>query len=206
MAVNQVRDRWASVQVVLPERESVLPPAATATKWEAIYRLFDATTEDARDEVFAAVISYFLVNGTSARGEYLRSVRTAGGVEIEIASVIAIVGKQEGDIRRFVRGRMQDTYNFLKYNPMVVEDKMLVEKAALRGLSRDRAWLMADWLSDCPFFIGSESEEYQTQRALVLRNAAWRDVKQPTTRMLALEGGHVESVPPTPFGGEHAMY
>lgn len=206
MATNVARERWAAVQVVPPERESVLPPAQTAQRWEAIYRLFDATTEAARDEAFAAVVSYFLVNGTSTRGEYLRSVRTAGGIEVEIAAVIDIVGKQEGDIRRFVRGRMQDTYNLLKYNPLIVEDKMLEQKAAIRGLSKDRAWMLADWLSGCPYFIGSESEEYEAQKTLTLRNAAWREVR-PQQHRPAIESGRVETVPQTPVGSsEYAMY
>lgn len=201
------RRRWERVGAVPSEREGILPDEQAMVKWQAIYRLFSATTEAAQDEVFAAVTMYFLANGTSMLGDFKRSVRTAAGQVVEAGEVVKAIGRQEGELRRFMRGRFQDSYLFLKYNPAVRDDAILVEKASGVGLSRDDAWMLADWLQGCPFFVGSESVVYEEVRSGVLNRARLRrsrgDVGLPAPPALVEvegAGGHVSTVPPTPGG------
>lgn len=155
------QQRWAAVSVVPQASEAADTLPQSRAKWAKIYQLFGARGEAEQDEVFAAVNYYFLQNGASPYGKYAKPIRTAGGVEVVAGEVTKITGRREGDIRQFLRGRLEDSYMFLKHNPTVKEDPALSTTAENAGVNKSQCWLLADWLgADCPFFIGDEAEVY----------------------------------------------
>lgn len=157
--------RWASVPVVAQAGENTDTTVQSRHKWAKIYALFGAQGEAQMDEVFGAVNYYFLRNGASPRGKYTKPVRTAGGLEKESGEVVKITGRLEGEIRQFLRGRLEDSYLFLKHNAQIKEDPYLVTMAENAGVSREYVWLMADWLGrDCPYFVGQEADVYNILR------------------------------------------
>lgn len=165
-------DRWASVAVVPQAAENADTPAQSKLKWTKVCRLFGANTESAQDEVFAAVNMYFLVNGASPYGKYEKPIRTAGGTETVAGEVVRITGRSEGEIRQFLRGRLEESYMFLKNNPAVAEDESLAAKAQNAGVARNQCFLLADWFGrDCPYFVGSEGEVYNRLRTSKIANA-----------------------------------
>lgn len=175
---NQVKvssskaNRWASVSVVPQAAESADTSLACKAKWSKIYKLFNASREAEQDEVFAAVNAYFLRNGASPRGKYSKPIRTAGGAEVLSGEVVKITGKLEGEIRGFLRGRLEDSYLFLKNNEGVLQDEALQAIAQNAGVPHSQCWLLADWLGrDCPYFISDEAEVYNKLRTAKIANA-----------------------------------
>jgi len=157
--------RWASVSVVNQAPENMDTPAESRAKWSKVYALFGARGETQQDEAFAAVNMYFLKNGASPAGKYRKPIQTAGGVSVESGEVVKITGKLEGEIRQFLRGRLEDSYLLLKHNPAVRDDEDLAVMAENAGVPRDQAWLLADWLGrDCKHFVGSEATTYNYLR------------------------------------------
>lgn len=158
-------NRWATVGVVPQHSENADTVAEATVKWQAIYRLFDASSEAEQDEVFAAVCMYFLKNGCSPAGKYRKPIETAGGRQAGSGDVVAITGKLKGEIRQFMRARLEESYMFLKHNTAVVNDPGLRVAAENAGVPQADAWLLADWLGrDCPYFVGDEAEVYNKLR------------------------------------------
>lgn len=174
-------DRWANVQVVQQAAENADTPVESRAKWTKIYALFGANSESEQDEVFAAVNYYFLRNGASPSGKYAKPIRTAGGVETQAGNVVQITGRLEGEVRQFLRGRLLDSYTFLKKNPAIKDDPELVAIAENAGVPRGMCWLLADWLGkDCPYFVGQEAEVYKTLRTSKIAAANIRREMAPT--------------------------
>lgn len=153
--------KWQSVAGIVQEREDRLPMGEAMMKWTRIYTLFSADSEGSQDEVFLAVNHYFCVNGCSDRGKYRRPIRTGGGIEVEAGRVVAITGKQEGEIRQFMRGLMKKSYECLKHAPSIRGDAALCSAAESAGVPRSMCWLMADWLGGCEFFTPEESQLWE---------------------------------------------
>lgn len=171
-AASSKAARWAAVNVVEQAAENADTTVQSRQKWSKIYKLFGASGESQQDEVFAAVNAYFLRNGASPRGKYSKPIRTAGGVEVSSGDVVKITGKLQGEIRGFLRGRLEDSYLFLKNNEAIRNDEALQAAAQNAGVSHYQCWLLADWLGrDCPFFVGDESEVYNRLRTAKIQNA-----------------------------------
>lgn len=157
--------RWAEVAVVPQEAENADTPKQSRAKWSKVYALFDAKSEAQQDEVFAAVNAYFLRNGASPFGRYEKNIHVAGGAEVEAGAVVQITGRQPGSVRQFLRGRLEDSYLLVKNNPAITDDPALAAVAENAGVGREHSYLLADWLGrDCPYFVGSEAEIYNTLR------------------------------------------
>lgn len=158
-------DRWSRVATVPQAAENADTLEQSRHKWTKVYALLGAQGEAQQDEVFAAVNLYFLRNGASPAGKYEKPIRTAGGTECQSGEVVKVTGRQPGEIRQFLRGRLQDSYVFLKHNPAVKDDEALAAMAENAGVGRDYSWLLADWLGrDCPYFVGAESDIYNKLR------------------------------------------
>jgi len=155
------RERWGRVPAVPQERENRLPMEETVAKWQQIYNLFGARGEPERDQVFAALNGYCAVNGASPHGNYSRSIKTAGGVSVPVSDVVKITGRLEGDIRQFLRGRMKDSYECLKFGKVLKEDSQALAKAEAVGIPRHMVHLLADWLRDCEFLTADEEDVYK---------------------------------------------
>jgi hypothetical protein len=195
------QQRWSNVGAVAQARENADTAVESKAKWSKIYRLFGASSENQQDEVFAAVNLYFLVNGASPKGKYMKPVRTAGGVEVPSGEVVKITGRLPGELRQFLRGRLEDSYVMLKHNPVVKEDEDLATVAENAGVPRALSWLLADWLGrDCKYFVGIEGDIYNKLRSSKIRNAydkqavAQDDVDlvreyAPEAKMVASHGG-----------------
>lgn len=169
--------RWASVSVVRQAGENADTPEQSKMKWRKIYTLFGARGESEQDEAFAAVNAYFLRNGASPRGKYQKPIKTAGGQSVEAGEIVKITGRLEGEIRQFLRGRLEDSYLFLKHNAAIKDDEELATIAENAGVPRDACWLLADWLGrDCPYFVGSEADTYNRLRTSKIANARAKQV------------------------------
>lgn len=167
--------RWANVAVVPQAAENADTVTQSRAKWAKVYQLFGARGESEQDEVFAAANYYFLRNGASPRGKYSKPMRTAGGVEVEAGLVVKETGRLPGEIRQFLRGRLEDSYTFLKHNPAIKDDEALVTAAANAGIEKEYCWLMADWLGrDCPYFVGKEAEYYNKLRTSKIAAAYYK--------------------------------
>jgi len=157
--------RWGSVGAISQPSENADTDDQSRLKWAKVYRLFGASGETAQDEAFAAVNLYLLRNGCSPLGKYRKPITTAGGQSIGSGELVKITGKLEGEIRQFMRGRLEDSYMFLKHNAAVREDEQLATLAENAGVSRECSWLLADWLGrDCVYFVGDEAEVYNKLR------------------------------------------
>jgi len=157
--------RWGNVGVVRQASENADTVEQSRLKWAKIYRLFGASGESAQDEVFAAVNMYMLRNGASPSGKYRKPIVTAGGQSVDSGEVVKVTGRLEGEIRQFMRGRLEDSYMLLKHNAAIRNDDELATIAENAGVPREYCWLLADWLGrDCPFFVGDESEVYNKLR------------------------------------------
>jgi len=188
-------ERWSNVASVPQQREDRLPEHEAAAKWSRVYELFGAGSESSRDEAYAAVQLYFLVNGCSPAGKYARDVRTGGGTLVPIDSVVKITGKLEGEIRQFLRAHMRKSYECIKYSSAVREDRALTDKAEVLGVGRDKAYLLADWLRGCEFLTGEESAIHQGLSQKLIRDANYR-------RREPVETHRVDGVVlPVPEGG-----
>jgi len=171
-AASSKAARWANVGVVAQASENADTTVQSRAKWSKVYKLFGASGESQQDEVFAAVNAYFLRNGASPRGKYSKPIRTAGGVEVISGEVVKVTGKLEGEIRQFLRGRLEDSYMFLKHNEEIRNDEALQSTAQNAGVPHHQCWLLADWLGrDCPYFVGDESEVYNKLRTAKIQNA-----------------------------------
>lgn len=168
------RDRWGKVSTSVQEREDRLSLSATTAKWSKIYRLFGATTEDSRDEVFVAVNGYFAVNGCSPDGRYARDIRTGGGVAVSSSDVVRITGKLEGDVRQFLRGKLKESFESLKNSTVLTEDEATLAKAESLGIPRHMVYLVADWLKGCEYFSVDEAEVYIAVSRKTIQAAAAR--------------------------------
>jgi len=171
-AQNNKVQRWASVAAVPQASENSDTAAESQLKWSKIYKLFGASGETEQDEVFAAVNAYFLRNGASPNGRYSKPIRTAGGKQVQAGEVVKITGRLEGEIRQFLRGRLEDSYNLLKHNPMFKDDEVLAASAEGAGVPRGMGWLTADWLGqNCVYFVGEEHDVYAALRTSKIANA-----------------------------------
>lgn len=205
---DRLKKRMMSVRTVVQDKESIEPESINRTKWSLIYDMFTETSEAGQLEVFGAVNLFFLANGTSPKAKWKRDVKTPGGKEVPAAEIVKIIGTQEGELRQFMRGRMEESYLFLKNNPGVREDMYVAEKAAKHNVPADEAWLMADWLSDCPFFVSDESSKYERIKTHNLRSAVRQSlVGVPPTITLAEEEDRVYDIPAvTPSVSQRPYY
>lgn len=157
--------RWAAVSVLPQARENADTEVEARYKWSKIYQLFSASGETEQDEVFAAVTAYFWKNGCSPEGKYRKPVQTAGGKEAMSGEIVKVTGKVPGEIRQFMRGRLHDSYLFLKHNRALQDDEEMATRAENAGVSRSMSWLLADWFGrDCPYFVGDEASVYNALR------------------------------------------
>lgn len=199
---SQKADRWAKVSVVAQYAEAADVPAEAMAKWSRIYRLFNASGEAQQDEVFAAVGMYFLKNGCSPEGGYSKPIRTAGGVEVQAGEVIKVIGRLEGQIRQFMRGKLEDSYLFLKHNPAVRDDEALRVKAENCGVPAKYCYLLADWLgNDCQYFVGEEASYYSSLRSSLIARAKLRRADAGSHRKDRV----MDDAPETQLAGHHHL-
>lgn len=189
-------ERWGRVPAVVQEREDRLPEHEGDAKWNAIYRLFGARDEGARDEAFVAVNAYFAVNGCSPYGKYSRVVRTAGGVEVPVAHVVKVTGRLEGDIRQFLRSKLENSYNAMKFGRALFDDEAALARAESRGIPRHLVYLLCDWFKDCEYLTAEEEEIYKAISARNIAGArARRELAKSEVGSRADIGADVTSVP-----------
>jgi len=125
---------------------------------------------------------YFWVNGCSPEGRYARNVRTGGGIEVPAASIVKITGVLEGEIRQFLRARMQSSYEALRFSRATRADAAMCDKAEGLGVPRDKAFLLADWLRNCEFMTPEEAGIHAAlaERQIAKANRRRRDVTHST--------------------------
>jgi hypothetical protein len=137
--------RWSRVKTGVLPSERADEKDLSDTRWAKVYSLFGATSDDQKDIVFTTVNAYFAKNGSSPEGGYTRSI-VAVGRSVPASSIVAITGTADGAIRKFLRGRLQDSVSSLKFSGICERDPEMAAEALSYGLAPEMAWLLADWL------------------------------------------------------------
>lgn len=145
---------WADVAPPEIEHEDRLPSHVAQEKWNAIFRLFDATNEGAQKEVKLAVYAYYAVNGASVRTLHSRDINTGGGVSVLAADVRECIG--ETQIRKFLRSDVNEAYSALKETETLERDEVFVKKAMAKGVPRGFAHCAVDFLRGCSLMTPEE--------------------------------------------------
>jgi len=198
---KSAKERWASVSAVPQPREDRLPMELAVPMWQKIYSLFGAKGEKDQDEAFVAVQGFFCANGCSPAGHYSREVKTGGGVVVPSSDIVKVTGRLEGDVRKFLRARMRDSYEALKYSAVVMQDEVLLQKAESVGIPRSMAFLLADWLKDCECFNAEEQDLYQKVSRRTLEAARVRRTKPSGETAKRADAGEEEVSPEVHQGG-----
>jgi len=167
-------ERWSSVVVPEQPTETAMDKAVADGKWSQIYALAGASGESERDGVYAAVLAYFTKNGTSPEGNYKHPVSMPNGKKLPAGEIVKITGKLDGEIRQFVRADLRKAYECVKNLPALKTDPYLLAEAERWGISGGRVYLLADFLSKCPFFVGDEDRVYESVRSSRISDAAER--------------------------------
>jgi len=166
-----VSDEWADYVPQSVDREDELSTARVSEVWSAVYAEagLSSGTEKEKKAARCGVYLYGLLNGTSRAGRYNGLIQTSTGVVFEAAAVPRAAGKF--NVRRFYRGNMTESYEFLKYSGAVQQQKKFLALAAERGVDAEHAFALADWLTGCPLFTPVEASvhnkafEFNIQRA-----------------------------------------
>jgi len=195
-------DRWGAIAGVSQEREDRLPVDVATGKWQRIYNLFQAKDEKGRDDVFAAVNAYFAINGCSPLGRYSREVKTEGGTRVSASDIVKVTGRLEGDVRQFLRARLKDSYESLKYSGYLKRDESALAKAEEKGIPRHLVHLLADWFKDCEYFTAEEADIYvKVSRATIADAKDRRRDVEPTRRADGQSDEVTAASPPPAFAG-----
>jgi len=152
-------NEWSDVVPKLVSRESAMDEKLVAEKWDAIYRLAGITGSNEKKQraVRAGVYVYLALNGTSRVGNYSGSIILNDGTEMEAAVIPRAL---RGDIRRFMRGNMRESYEFFKKSRYMERIPEFVAKVATLTIAAECAFATADWFQDCAEFTPAEKDAY----------------------------------------------
>jgi hypothetical protein len=177
------RARWEKVDSTEAASERADAPDVCKARWQKVYAMFNATSDKAKDAAFLAVNLYFAKNGCSPAGGYTQDI-VAAGTEVPASSVVAVTGRGDGAVRKWLRGALLDSVNALKYSKACEKDPVMVAEAGEYGLSPEQAWLMADWLAPKNPYLSAEEGDvaarvrvHKISRANVGRGGAQVGIK-----------------------------
>jgi hypothetical protein len=106
-----------------------------------------------------AVYKYLCINGTSREGSYAGTITMSDGNSFPASVIPLAAGKMQ--IRKFMRGNMQESYDALKSSRTMDVEARFIAKQAKLGISADCAFAVADWMTDCPLFTPAEGAAHE---------------------------------------------
>jgi len=168
---KQAGDRWGSVNTSPIPSERADSPDLCNKRWDKIHAKFGAKADKTKDEVFAAVQGYFAKNGCSPEGGYNGEI-IAAGVAHSANVIVSFTGKADGAVRKFLRGRLQESVDCLKYSSVCTGDAEMVAEALMYGLAPEQAWLLADWIAPKnPYLTSDEMDVAMRVRSAKIAKA-----------------------------------
>lgn len=149
------RSVWDECKPKSIDRVNVMSHDRVEQLWERMYAEAGLRnpTEQERRMFRMALYVYCWYNGTSRVGEYSGYCTMTNGKKFPAAVLPRVVGKM--DVRRFMRGNMQESYEALK-SGVIEEDTQAVALATAYGVRGSDAFALADWLTGCPLFTPEE--------------------------------------------------
>lgn len=170
------KDEWQEYRPKTIVREDALPPARVAEIWEVLKKIAGVSDEKGEKMLKLAVYAYACANGTSRAGRYSVDVVMGNGNTFPAAAIIQTTGKF--NVRRFFRGDMRLSYDYLKKSQVMAADQRFVTERETAGVPGDVAFATADWFDGCPWFTPEESQAHASWRKHSLARAhAARDGK-----------------------------
>lgn len=146
-----------------------MSPAKTREVWRKLNNAIGVSTEDDQTGVRVGVFLYLYKNGASRVGNYKGSITTYTGKTFQASEIPFHAGRTE--VRRFMRGCMDESYTALKELPLAQLAPKQLAKCAALGIAADDAFAIADWLDGCPKFTHSESAAHEKYRNYSLRRS-----------------------------------
>jgi len=121
-------------------------PNEVKNAWNVIYGKYGigAGSEKEKLRIRGGVYMYAFLNGTSRAGGWSGSFVTSDGRSYDAGVVTRAVGNSE--VRRFMRGNGEESYNFLKHSGAVTANENSLAQAATFGFAPSLAFCFADWL------------------------------------------------------------
>jgi hypothetical protein len=146
---------WAKRRARQVDYEDSVTLRSSREIWASLYAAAGATNEQDQEDVRMAVYEYCALNGTSREGNYAGRMKTAGGKEFAAVSLAHAATK--GQIRRFMRGNMRESYVALKESGALMDNARFMAKVAQDGVPADAYMAECDWMTFNPMFTPLES-------------------------------------------------
>lgn len=163
---------WAAIVPRSIGREDAMSESQCKVKWGKMMRLANLKTpnESTQNAFKLAVYTYLAVNGTSREGNYAATIQMADGTTFDAAVIPGGIGKSE--IRRFMRGEMNNAYEALKASAAVERDERYVAGVGKLGVLPAQAFATADFFDGCALFTPLEEMAHGLARNNSLVRAA----------------------------------
>lgn len=147
---------WADVIPKQVDKVGIMSDAEANQVWEKMYSMagIPAGSEKSKKALRAGVYGYCALNGTSREGSYSGYIKLVDGTDVPAAIIPRAAGIRE--VRRFLRGCMRESYDFLKYSGWVEKQSNFIARCSNLGIGATVAFATADWLSDCEYFTPEE--------------------------------------------------
>lgn len=183
---------WASVAPIAVDAEDSLNPKAVRKIWERMSDTLGIRGEVQQQQLRAGVYVYCLINGCSRAGSYQGMIRMADGSEVPASIIPQTAGVTQ--VRKFLRGCMEESYRCLKALDLGIIAPRVVSSAAALGIGPSEAFATADWMADCSLFTPSEFKAHSSSfEHSVKRARAARDGKSLETVEAERLDGAIES-------------
>jgi len=152
---------WAELKPKSVDHEDAMSASRVAAVWARLYEHAGLTglSEDQQAAVRLAVYKYCCINGTSRVGSYSGVMVTSFGDTVGAAVIPRAAGV--GNVRKFLRGNMIDSYHAMKQSGCIEDDERFVAKITSLNLPSETAFATADWLTGCPEFTPAEAAAHQ---------------------------------------------
>jgi len=144
---------WVKFKPKTVSYEDTMVSSRAKEIWSKIYAVAGARDENDQKAVRAAVYTYCALNGTSRVGNYGGVMHLANGRELQAAVIPRYASK---DIRKFLREKMEEAYNFFVESRVMEDHSRFIARAANLHIAPADAFAMADWMSDCPMFTPAQ--------------------------------------------------
>jgi len=148
--------KWADSvpRVVTPE--DAMSASQVVEVWNKMFSFAKMKSPNESEQIAfkAGVYTYACLNGTSREGNYSSDIQLANGTVINASIIPRATGKYA--VRKFFRGCMNESYEFLKTSHVMESHERFIAKCAQLQVGASVAFATADWLDDCPLFTPEE--------------------------------------------------
>jgi len=173
---------WSAYTPLRLDVADAMPMEEAQLVWANLYAAANLTnaTEEIKKGFRGLVYAEMFVQGTSRAGGYVGKMQASNGTVLPVSIIPSTV--PQGQLRRFLRADLEESYNALKTMRLDRVAAKRVAKATELGIPANYAFATADWLTGCPEFRAPEAEAHKVYMGTSIRRAN------------AARGGTLESV------------